>query len=81
MYVCAWGGLLTLGMRNTWSGQHPASSLDCPAILILEFQSVGNKSAVALLQGGPVNLLTQHQHHDYSEADCQRPPSGWWPNS
>ena len=30
-------GLLTLRMRNMWSGQGPASSLNCLAVLILEF--------------------------------------------
>ena len=31
-----------------WSGQGPASCLNCPANLILEFQSVGNESPIAL---------------------------------
>ena len=34
-----WGDLLTSGMRNMWSRQGPASSLNCPAILVLEFQA------------------------------------------
>ena len=35
------GGLLTSGTRNMWSGQGRAPSLNCPAILYLEFQSKG----------------------------------------
>ena len=31
-----------------WSGQGPASSLNCSAILVLEFRSTGNESPVAL---------------------------------
>ena len=31
-----------------WSGQGPASSLNCPAILLLEFQSIGNESPITL---------------------------------
>ena len=42
--MCGWGGLLVLGMRDMWSGKGPASSLNCPAILVLEFQSIGNES-------------------------------------
>ena len=46
--MCGRRGLLTLRMRNTWSGQGPASSLNCSAIAVLEFQSTGNESPVAL---------------------------------
>ena len=56
MCMCCQGGLLTLGMRGMWSGQGPASCLNCPANLILEFQSVGNESPIALpwqVGGGP----------------------------
>ena len=35
-----------------WSEQGPASSLNCPAILV-EFQSIENESPIALPQGGP----------------------------
>ena len=42
------GGLLTLGTRNMWSVQGPASSLNCPAILVLEFRSIENESPIAL---------------------------------
>ena len=45
-------------MRNVWSGQGPASSLICAAILILEFQSIGNESLAALLWWVPIFLLT-----------------------
>ena len=34
--------------RNMWSGQGPPSSLNCPAILILEFRSTGNESRIVL---------------------------------
>ena len=44
-------------MRNVWSGQGPASSLICAAIFILEFQSIGNESLVALLWWVPIFLL------------------------
>ena len=49
--MCSQGGLLILRMRNMWSAQGPGSSLNCPAILILEFQSIGNESPIALLWG------------------------------
>lgn len=39
--MCGWGSLLILITRNTWSGQGPESSLNCPAIVVLEFQSTG----------------------------------------
>ena len=50
--MCVWGGLLTLGMRNMWSVQGPASSLNCPAILVLEFWSMDNESPIAFPWGG-----------------------------
>ena len=50
-FMCGSGGLLTL-RRNVWSGQGPASSLNCSAGLILEFQSTGNESLVTLPCGG-----------------------------
>ena len=37
--ICGRGGLVTSGMRNTWSRWGPASSLNCPAIFFLEFWS------------------------------------------
>ena len=40
---------MTSSMRNIWSGQGPASSLNCPAILFLEFWSLGNEFPIALL--------------------------------
>ena len=40
-----------LKMRTMWSVQGPASSLNCPAILVLEFQAIGNESPIALLWG------------------------------
>ena len=57
LYMCIWLGLLTLRMRNTWSrlsGQGPSSSLECPAVLILENQSRRNESPAAFPWGGPV---------------------------
>ena len=45
---CGWGSLLTFRMRNAWSGQGPASSLNGPAILLLEFLSAGNESPITL---------------------------------
>ena len=51
--MCGKGGPLSLGLRNMWSVQGPASSLNCPAILVLEFQSLENESPVALPWGGP----------------------------
>ena len=35
--MCGQGGALTSRMGTVWSGQGPASSLICPAILLLEF--------------------------------------------
>ena len=52
MHICGWGGFLTLRMRNMWSGQGPAFSLICPAVLTLEFQSTGNESQIILPWGG-----------------------------
>ena len=55
MCLCCQGGLLTSGMIDVvWAG--PASCLNCPANLILEFQSIGNESPIAipwLVGGGP----------------------------
>ena len=45
------GGLPTLRMRNMWSAKGPASSLNCPAILVLELWFKGNKSPVTLPWG------------------------------
>ena len=46
--MCCQGGFLTLRLRNMWTEQGPASSLNCPVILILEFLSTGNESPIAL---------------------------------
>lgn len=47
------GGLLTSGMKSMWSGQGPVRLHNCPASsLVLEFQSIGNKSPVALPSEG-----------------------------
>ena len=37
-----------MGMRNTWSGQGPVSSLNCPAVRLLKLRSKGNESPIAL---------------------------------
>ena len=50
-------GLLTLGMRDMWSRHGPASSLNYPAILVLE--SIENESPIALPWAGPMCLLPQ----------------------
>ena len=34
--------------KNMWSRQSPAFSVNCPAILFLEFQSIGSESSIAL---------------------------------
>ena len=44
-----------------WSGEGPASCLDCPALLVLEIRSTGNESTVTLPQGGPI-YLPPHLH-------------------
>ena len=41
--MCGPGSLQTSRTRNTWSGQGPASSLNCPTIPVLEFQSTWNE--------------------------------------
>ena len=53
LHICGQGDLLTSRMRNMWSGQGPVSSLNCSAILVLEFQSTGNESLITLPWGGP----------------------------
>ena len=53
LHRCGWGGLLTLRMRNLWSGQGLASSLNCPAILVMDCQSTGSECPLTLPgQGG-----------------------------
>ena len=62
-YMCHQGGLLTLKMRNKWSGQGLTISLNWPAVLILKFQSVGNESPIALPWGGGGGIyLLPHFH-------------------
>ena len=56
LHMCGQGGLLTLIMRNLWSGQGPAISLNCPAIFVLEFQSSGNEAPVASNWGRGAHL-------------------------
>ena len=44
--MCSWGGLLTSSEKRFWNGL--ASSLNCPAILILEFWSMGDESHISV---------------------------------
>ena len=55
LHLCSLRGLLTMRMRNMWSGQGLAASLNCPALLLLEFRSTGNESPITLPwgSGGP----------------------------
>ena len=53
LHMYGWGGFLTSRMRNIWSGQGPVSSLIRPAVLILEFWSLGNESPITLPWGYP----------------------------
>ena len=50
--MCGQGDLLTLGMSNIWAVQDLASSLNCPANLVLEFLSIENESPIVLPWGG-----------------------------
>lgn len=59
--VCGQGGLLTSGVRDLWPGQGPASSFNCPAILILEFRFTGNESLIALPSRVGIYLLLQYK--------------------
>lgn len=45
------GDLLTSRTRSMWSGLGPAFSLNCPAVLVLEFWAIGNESPIALSCG------------------------------
>ena len=56
LHMCGRGGLLTPRMRNMWSEQGPASSLNCPAILVLEFWSIENESPIVLPREGGKHL-------------------------
>ena len=55
--MCGQGGRLTWRMRNMWYDQGPDSSLNYPALLVLEFQSTGNEPPIALLWLGACLLL------------------------
>ena len=59
LYMCGWGGLLTLRVRNMWSRQDPASSLNCPAILRLEVSIHTEWISNCFILGGPIYLLSQ----------------------
>lgn len=47
--ACHREGLLIARMRNMWFGQGPSSTLNCPAVLVLELLSMGNDSPITLL--------------------------------
>ena len=51
-----------------WPGQGPASSLNLPAVLVLEFRSTGDESPIALRSRvGLIYLLP----HRYRVIECQ----------
>ena len=60
-YIHMWSGG-SPDFRNekyvVWTG--PASSLNCPACLLLEFQSIGNDSSIALPWGHPSDSCLNH---------------------
>ena len=60
--MCGWEGLLTLRMRNMWSSQGPATSLNCPALLIWEFQFTGNGCLISLLYYPSTSCLKSRHH-------------------
>ena len=43
-------------MRNMWSGLGPASSMNCPVILVLEYWSIENDCPIALHWGAHLPL-------------------------
>lgn len=47
--ACHREGLLIARTRNMWFGQGPSSTLNCPAVLVLELLSMGNDSPITLL--------------------------------
>ena len=59
--ICGQGGFRTSGIRDMWSGQGPASSLNCPVILVLESGSIENESPVALWW--EVEIMDWHLPH------------------
>ena len=52
-------GLLTLRMRNMWSGYSQTSPLNCPAVLFQGVLSTKNKSTIALSWWGAIYPLPQ----------------------
>ena len=60
--MCGWEGLLTSRMRNMWSSQGPATSLNCPALLILEFQFTGSGCLISLLYYPSTSCLKSRHH-------------------
>ena len=55
--LCGRAGLLTWRMREMWPGQGPASCLNCPAILVLEFQSQPEHTIYSAQVRGFIYLL------------------------
>ena len=71
LWTCVLGGFLTLGMRNMWSGQSSAFSLNCPALLVLEFQAIEKESPIALPRGAlPPASEPQHLSLTYYKTPC-----------
>ena len=60
--MCCWEGPLTSRMRNMWSGQGPATSLHCPALLILEFRFTGNDCLIGLPWWDPSTCCLKSRH-------------------
>ena len=52
LHMCGQRGLLTLRMRNLWSGQGLASSLNCLAMLVIDCQSIGSERPITLPWAG-----------------------------
>ena len=56
-----------LRIRNMWSGQGPAFSLNCSAILVLEFWCIGSESPVTLpLVGRAFTSYLSHKEQSRS---------------
>ena len=67
--VCGHRGLLSSRMRNMCSAQGPAFSLNCPASLVLEFQSTGNESPITLLRRDPSSSCLKTNERVISRID------------
>ena len=64
-------GLGCLHIRNMWSGQGPAFSLNCSAIIVLEFHSIGKESPVTLpLVGRASTSYLSHKEQSSSRVSA-----------